>query len=225
VKKEEALFQALFCLIDHRRTELFCVTKSNAEQEAAEDQQTVKEWIQSLTSDQRTLLRAAFGGAKKLKEIAKQKGVSEEAVSKQTARIAEAVKKAGISCPDLMGALRDLYEADGQFIASEELRGELASINTWLDNQKYEAAVGTPEYRREREEKFARAFEYDVMNGKAPRYTRLTGFFGGAGSLIEIAGFEVVTVSDVHDTACFFKFFLQSFDGNVSGVDPLFRSH
>ena len=61
---------------------------------------------------------------------------------------------------------------------------------------------------------------------KSPRrYTRLTGFLGGAGSLIGIAGFEVVTVSDVHDAACFFKLFLEGFDGNVSGVDPLFRSH
>lgn len=61
-----------------------------------------------------------------------------------------------------------MTDADGQFVASEELREELASINKWLDGQKYTAADGTPEYVREREGKLARSFEYYVMNEKAP---------------------------------------------------------
>ena len=68
----------------------------------------------------------------------------------------------------LMEALCTLTDGEGNPVASEGLREELASIEKWLDNQKYNAAAGTPEYRREREEKFARAFEYYVMNGKAP---------------------------------------------------------
>lgn len=146
------MFQALFFLIDHRRTEFFCVTNSNAEQEAAEDQQTAKEWIQSLTPGQRALFRAAFGGAKNLKEIAEQKGVSEVAISKQAARIAEAVKKAGISGPDLMEALRDLYESDQKVFAQRDAlyQGDLE------ENKKGPTYTGSstglsqsfPDYRR-----------------------------------------------------------------------------
>ncbi|MBQ9755679.1 MAG: hypothetical protein IJV93_13140 [Lentisphaeria bacterium] len=36
-----------------------------------------------------------------------------------------------------MKTLCSLTDADGQFVASEELRKELASINKWLDGQTF----------------------------------------------------------------------------------------
>lgn len=68
----------------------------------------------------------------------------------------------------LMKVLCDLKDSDGNFIADDTLREEYASIEKWLDAQTYKSAAGTKEYTIEREEKFARAFEYYIMNGKAP---------------------------------------------------------
>lgn len=68
----------------------------------------------------------------------------------------------------LMEALCEMKDAEGNFLASEQLRGELDSINKWLDRQTYQEKEGTREREIEREEKFARAFEYYIQNGEPP---------------------------------------------------------
>ena len=68
----------------------------------------------------------------------------------------------------LMEALCEMKDAEGNFLASEQLRGELDSINKWLDRQAYQEKEGTREREIEREEKFARAFEYYIQNGEPP---------------------------------------------------------
>lgn len=68
----------------------------------------------------------------------------------------------------LMEALCEMKDAEGNFLASEQLRGELDSINKWLDRQTYQEKEGTREREVEREEKFARAFEYYIQNGEPP---------------------------------------------------------
>ena len=68
----------------------------------------------------------------------------------------------------LMEALCEMKDAEGNFLASEQLRGELDSINNWLDRQTYQEKEGTREREIEREEKFARAFEYYIQNGEPP---------------------------------------------------------
>ena len=59
----------------------------------------------------------------------------------------------------LMQSLCEMRDAEGNYIAEDSLREEFASIEKWLDGQKYDAAKGSLEYIVERDEKFARAFE------------------------------------------------------------------
>ena len=68
----------------------------------------------------------------------------------------------------LMQSLCEMRDAEGNYIAEDSLREEFASIEKWLDGQKYTAEKGSPEYIIERDEKFARAFEYYVMKGGTP---------------------------------------------------------
>ena len=68
----------------------------------------------------------------------------------------------------LMQSLCEMRDAEGNYIAEDSLREEFASIEKWLDGQKYDAEKGTPAYIIERDEKFARAFEYYVMKGGTP---------------------------------------------------------
>jgi hypothetical protein len=56
--------------------------------------------------------------------------------------------------------------ANGQ--ADETMVNDLATIEAWLDRQEYTSEIGTPEYHRERAEKFARGFEEYIRIGKPP---------------------------------------------------------
>jgi len=56
--------------------------------------------------------------------------------------------------------------ANGQ--ADETMANDLATIEAWLDRQEYASEIGTPDYRRERAEKFARGFEEYIRTGKPP---------------------------------------------------------
>jgi hypothetical protein len=68
----------------------------------------------------------------------------------------------------LMQSLCEMRDAEGNYIAEDSLREEFASIEKWLDGQKYTAEKGTLAYIIERDEKFARAFEYYVMKSGTP---------------------------------------------------------
>ncbi len=56
--------------------------------------------------------------------------------------------------------------ANGQ--ADETMANDLATIEAWLDRQEYTSEIGTPDYHRERAEKFARGFEEYIRTGKPP---------------------------------------------------------
>ena len=56
--------------------------------------------------------------------------------------------------------------ANGQ--ADETMASDLATIEAWLDRQEYTSEIGTPDYHRERAEKFARGFEEYIRTGKPP---------------------------------------------------------
>lgn len=56
--------------------------------------------------------------------------------------------------------------ANGQ--ADETMVNDLATIEAWLDRQEYTSEIGTPDYHRERAEKFARGFEEYIRTGKPP---------------------------------------------------------
>ena len=86
----------------------------------------------------------------------------------------------------LMNALCEMKDAAGNYIASDSLREEYQSIEKWLDRQKYTAEKGTREYLIEREEKFARAFEYYVMKGGTPPVQVTSAFATLRGYLVKI---------------------------------------
>ena len=56
----------------------------------------------------------------------------------------------------------------GIFLRANSCGENLDSINNWLDRQAYQEKEGTREREIEREEKFARAFEYYIQNGEPP---------------------------------------------------------